>query len=29
MWLRGDPLLDGLVGDPRYADLLRKLNLPP
>jgi hypothetical protein len=29
MWLRGDPLLDELVGDPRYADLLRRLNLPP
>jgi serine/threonine-protein kinase len=29
MWLRGDPLLDRLVGDPRYADLLRRLNLPP
>ena len=27
-WLRGDPLLHGLLGDPRYAALLRKLNLP-
>jgi len=29
MWLRDHPLLDGLVGDPRYAALLRRLNLPP
>ena len=29
MWLRGNPLLGGLIGDPRYAALLRKLNLPP
>lgn len=28
MWLRGDPLLKDLVADPRYATLLRKLNLP-
>lgn len=28
MWLRGDPLLNGLIGDPRYAALLRMLNLP-
>ena len=27
-WLRGDPLLRGIVDDPRYAALLRKLNLP-
>lgn len=27
MWLRGDPLLKTLVGDPRYAALLRKLKL--
>jgi len=27
MWLQGDPLLSGLIGDPRYAALLRKLNL--
>jgi TolB-like protein len=28
MWLRGDPLLRGLASDPRYATLLRSLNLP-
>ena len=28
-WLRGDPLLATLTGDPRYASLLRRLNLPP
>jgi TolB-like protein len=28
MWLRGDPLLAGLIDDPRYAALLRRLNLP-
>jgi adenylate cyclase len=28
LWLRGDPLLAGLTGDPRYAALLRTLNLP-
>ena len=28
MWLRGNPLLKGLTDDPRYAALLRKLNLP-
>jgi len=28
MWLHGDPLLRGLTGDPRYAALLRTLNLP-
>jgi TolB-like protein len=28
MWLRGDPLLRGLTCDPRYATLLRILNLP-
>jgi tetratricopeptide (TPR) repeat protein len=28
MWLRGNPLFDGLIGDPRYAALLRRLNLP-
>jgi hypothetical protein len=27
MWLHGDPLLSGLTGDPRYAALLRTLNL--
>jgi len=27
-WIRGDPLLRGIVGDPRYVALLRKLNLP-
>jgi TolB-like protein/cytochrome c-type biogenesis protein CcmH/NrfG len=29
MWLRDDPLLKGLTGDPRYLALLRTLNLPP
>jgi hypothetical protein len=28
MWLRGDPLLEGLIDDPRYAALLQRLNLP-
>jgi TolB-like protein len=28
-WLRGDPLLKGLIRDPRYAALLRRLKLPP
>jgi TolB-like protein len=28
IWLRADPLLKGLTGDPRYAALLRRLNLP-
>jgi TolB-like protein/Flp pilus assembly protein TadD len=28
-WLRGDPLFKGIIADPRYAALLRKLNLPP
>jgi TolB-like protein/Flp pilus assembly protein TadD len=28
-WLRGDPLFKGITADPRYAALLRKLNLPP
>jgi tetratricopeptide (TPR) repeat protein len=27
-WLRGDPLLKGLTGDPRYAALLRRLKFP-
>lgn len=27
-WLRGDPLLRSLTKDPRYAALLRRLNLP-
>jgi TolB-like protein/Tfp pilus assembly protein PilF len=27
-WLRGDPLLRNLTHDPRYAALLRRLNLP-
>ena len=27
-WLRGDPLLRNLTRDPRYAALLRRLNLP-
>jgi hypothetical protein len=28
LWIKGDPMLDGLVGDPRYKVLLRKMNLP-
>jgi TolB-like protein/thioredoxin-like negative regulator of GroEL len=28
-WLRGDPMLKGLVHDPRYAALLQRLKLPP
>jgi hypothetical protein len=28
VWLRNDPLLKGLTSDPRYAALLRKINLP-
>ena len=28
-WLRGDPLLKGITADPRYAALLKRLNLPP
>jgi TolB-like protein/cytochrome c-type biogenesis protein CcmH/NrfG len=28
-WLRGNPMLKGLVNDPRYAALLHRLNLPP
>jgi tetratricopeptide (TPR) repeat protein len=28
VWLRNDPLLEGLTGDPRYGALLRKVNLP-
>ena len=27
-WLRGDPLLNGLSRDPRYAALLHRLKLP-
>ncbi len=27
-WLRGDPLLKGITADPRYAALLKRLNLP-
>jgi tetratricopeptide (TPR) repeat protein len=27
-WLRGDPLLHNLTQDPRYAALLRRVNLP-
>ena len=29
LWLRADPLLRDLTGDPRYAALLRRLNLSP
>jgi hypothetical protein len=27
-YLKGDPLLKNLQGDPRYTALLKKLNLP-
>ena len=27
-WMRGDPLLRNITRDPRYAALLRRLNLP-
>jgi hypothetical protein len=27
-WIKTDPLLRKIRGDPRYAALLRKLNLP-
>jgi adenylate cyclase len=27
-WIKGDPLLGSLVGDPRYKALLQKMNLP-
>lgn len=26
-WIRGDPMLDDLVKNPRYAALLRRINL--
>ena len=29
LWIRGDPLLRNVSGDPRYAALLRRLKLPP
>jgi TolB-like protein/Flp pilus assembly protein TadD len=29
MWLRHDPLLKGLAGDPRYPAFLKKVNLTP
>jgi hypothetical protein len=29
LWIRADPLLKGITGDPRYAALLRRLNLSP
>ncbi|MFI5155494.1 MAG: tetratricopeptide repeat protein [Chitinophagales bacterium] len=28
IWLKGDPLLKNLEGDPRYAAFLKKMNLP-
>jgi tetratricopeptide (TPR) repeat protein len=28
-WIRGDPMLKGLIRDPRYAALLHRLKLPP
>jgi TolB-like protein len=27
-WIKGDPLMHNLVGDPRYKTFLRKMNLP-
>jgi hypothetical protein len=27
-YVKGDPLLENLRGDPRYAELLKKMNLP-
>jgi len=27
LWIRGDPMLDGLVKDPRYDALLRRIKL--
>jgi len=28
IWMRYDPLLDGLQGDPRYQAILKRINLP-
>jgi hypothetical protein len=29
VWVRVDPLLAPLRGDPRFQDLVRRMNFPP